>query len=150
VSELSDIIVGVDGSTEAQRALEWALREAAVRGARVRAVHAYEIPVAYTGYHAGGVMISPELTERAQEEAEQLLEKVIAAVEVPEGVHVQREVVADLQPAQALIAQSKDADMLVVGSRGRGGFTGLLLGSVSQQCVHHATCPVVVVPPEAG
>jgi nucleotide-binding universal stress UspA family protein len=65
-------------------------------------------------------------------------------------VEVAREVVADLQPAQALIARSKDAEMLVVGSRGRGGFTGLLLGSVSQQCVHHATCPVVVIPPASG
>jgi nucleotide-binding universal stress UspA family protein len=147
---MADIVVGVDGSREAQRALRWALDEAAVRGARVRAVHAYETPLLLTGYGPGGVVVSPELAERAEAEAAEVIEKVMAAAEVPEGVTVSTEIVGDLQPAHALIDRSKDAEMLVVGSRGRGGFTGLLLGSVSQQCVHHATCPVVVVPPESG
>jgi nucleotide-binding universal stress UspA family protein len=80
---MGEIIVGVDGSTEAQHALQWALTEAVVRGAGVRAVHAFEIPIAYTGYHAGGVMVSPDLAERAQDDAERLLEDLLTKVEVP-------------------------------------------------------------------
>jgi nucleotide-binding universal stress UspA family protein len=66
------------------------------------------------------------------------------------GVQVQRMVVDDRHPAEALVALSADADLLVVGSRGRGGFTELLLGSVSHAAVLHASCPVVVVPSQRG
>jgi nucleotide-binding universal stress UspA family protein len=143
---MTEIMVGVDGSEPARRALEWAVGEAAIRGRRVHAVYAVAAPVTAAGFAASGAFLSPELSERAEAEAERLLEDVIASVEVPEGVVFAAEAVFDLQPSHALITQSSHADMLVVGSRGRGGFTGLLLGSVSQQCVQHARCPVVVIP----
>jgi nucleotide-binding universal stress UspA family protein len=69
--------------------------------------------------------------------------------EAVEGIDVQRTVVEDRNPAQALVELSADADLLVVGSRGRGGFSSLLLGSVSHAAVLHALCPVVVIPPSA-
>jgi nucleotide-binding universal stress UspA family protein len=147
---MAEIVVGVDGSESAQRALEWAIAEAAIHGHRVCAVYVLAAPVTAAGFAATEAFLSPELSERAEADAEQLLQDVLASVEPPGGVIVAAETVADLQPARALVARSKHAQMLVVGSRGRGGFTGLLLGSVSQQCVHHALCPVVVVPPSRG
>ncbi|HEX2850416.1 MAG TPA: universal stress protein [Acidimicrobiales bacterium] len=134
------IVVGVDGSPGARRALEWAVAEAAVRKARLVVVHTWVYP--YVGSPAF-VQVDPALLRDA---ARDLLAHVVAeAREQNADVEVEGSLVEG-SAAHALIDAGKDADLIVVGSRGHGGFTGLLLGSVSQQCVHHAPCPVVVVP----
>jgi nucleotide-binding universal stress UspA family protein len=122
---VSAIVVGVDGSDEARRALEWALTEARTRGAPVRVVHAY-----------------PEESSRG--EAELIVNAEVASCDT-EGLEVVREAVGG-PPVRVLLDAGRDADLLVVGSRGRHGFPGLLLGSVSQQVANHAACPVVIVP----
>ena len=141
---MSEIVVGVDGSQSAQAALRFALDEARRRGAVVRAVAAWHVPgTAYEGAFGppepGSV---DDLEPHAREALEQAL---VAAAEDAVGVDVES-VVKEGAPARVLIEEACDADLLVVGSRGLGGFRGLLLGSVSQQCAHHAPCPVVIVP----
>jgi nucleotide-binding universal stress UspA family protein len=132
------IVVGVDGSDGGYRALEWALAEARYRDALVQIVHAWTYPAA-----AG---LAPMSADLFSESAAPILEGAMRlAAEVDPGARVKGETV-QRTAALALIEASKGADMLVVGSRGRGGFAGLLLGSVSQQCASHAECPVVVVP----
>jgi nucleotide-binding universal stress UspA family protein len=138
------IVVGIDGSDGARRALEFAVAEAKVRDAHLVVVHAWLEPAAVavgSVITAGGV--EPELFE---EEAERTMREALAAVDttgLPQGI--EHHVVAGT-PARSLLDAAQDADLVVVGSRGRGGFTGLLLGSVSQQVAHHASCPVVIVP----
>lgn len=152
------IVVGIDGSPGSQAALRWALAEARLRGATLHAVHAWELPLTPGG--AGPYVVlgrppedSPKLDEielAVQQEAERVLDEALGEVEGEVGdVEIERDVVQEAAP-QALLRASAGAEMLVVGSRGRGGFAGLLLGSVSQQCAHHATCPVVVVRPGGG
>ena len=80
-----------------------------------------------------------------EDDARRLLDEAVAAAGIPAGVDVERRTVNDL-PARGLLDSAADADLLVVGARGRGGFRGLLLGSVSQQAAQHAPCPVVIVP----
>jgi nucleotide-binding universal stress UspA family protein len=136
------IVVGVDGSDGAAAALRWAVEEAELRQAALDAVTAWHIPYA-AGSPAIGLVIDPE-EERAY--AAEQLEEVIGTLGARPRVQVNR-VVVEGGAARALIEAASGADLLVVGSRGRGGFKGLLLGSVSQQCIHHAPCPVVVVRP---
>jgi nucleotide-binding universal stress UspA family protein len=136
------IVVGVDGSESSRGALAWAVRQAALTGSTVDAVHAWHEPVSY-GYGYGYAMLVPvpELEKFARE----ALGKAIAAVaDLAPGVDI-RPVVVEGNPARALLDVAKGADLLVVGSRGHGGFTEALLGSVGQHCVHHADCPVVVI-----
>jgi len=141
---LSGIVVGVDGSGSARAALRFALAEAAVRDAPLRAVTAWHLPAgAYGDAYAPP---PPNLGEELEAEALRTLEQAIAGAG-HEDVQVEA-VVREGQPAQVLVAEAEDADLLVVGSRGLGGFRGLLLGSVSQQCAHHAPCPLVIVPHE--
>lgn len=136
------IVVGVDGSRGARRALRWALAEAGRRGATVDVVHAWSPTVLLASPYVSAY-VDPELEGN---EAKQLLEEVVAEeVDARTGVLV-NPFVAEGHAAAVLLDRAEGAELLVVGSRGRGGFAGLLLGSVSQQCVHHATCPVVVVP----
>jgi len=138
------IVVGVDGSTPSKAALAWALEEARLRDASVQVVHAWQFPaVGLTTFGAAALpVIAPEDLEHAAEETVQQMLAAVAdrakAVEVTSSVERGH-------PAEALVAAAKGADLLVVGSRGHGGFTGMLLGSVSSHVVHHATCPVVVV-----
>lgn len=132
------IVVGVDGSANGSRALRWALSEARLRGSVVAALYAWNFPFVAAPY---SIPADPGF----EEDARLALDRVIAA-EDTDGVVVEP-ILACGSAASSLIEAAKDADLLVVGSRGRGGFAGLLLGSVSQQVVHHATCPVVVVPP---
>ena len=164
------IVVGVDASPGARRALAWAAAEARLRGAVLQVVHAYQArhlaaPFYFPSQHAVPGTADQEAQARAQLEmaaamqdraefeevyrsrAERLLEELLGEVEeAVGGVEVRRTVVEDRHPAEALVAVSSDADLLVVGSRGRGGFTEMLLGSVSHASVLHAVCPVVVVP----
>jgi nucleotide-binding universal stress UspA family protein len=140
--DVTRIVVGVDGSSEARAALEWAVEEARVRGAELDAVHVWTYPpLTYmTGLVPARVFPRDELAAAARE----LLDAACDAVDV-HGVRLDR-ILEEGPPAAQLVEAAKGADLLVVGSRGHGGFAGLLLGSVSSYCVHHAPCPVVVVP----
>jgi nucleotide-binding universal stress UspA family protein len=133
------LVVGFDDSRGAGAALEWALAEAKRYQARVTLLHAHLLEVAWID-RADTARWS-EMEHRAAEAA---LAKTVAAVQTP-GVELDARVVEG-NPVDVLIDASRDADLLVVGSRGRGGVAGLLLGSVSQRCVERAHCPVVVVP----
>jgi len=140
---MSTIVVGVDGSPGSVNALAFALGEARVRNADVKAVMAWHIPLAVYGNGLAPAMVGPEEFEKgAQAALEQALEEASVA---QSGVSV-TSVVREGQAADVLVEEARDADLLVVGSRGLGGFRGLLLGSVSQQCAHHAACPVAIVP----
>jgi nucleotide-binding universal stress UspA family protein len=127
------IVVGVDGSENANRALEWAAVQAERTGALLE-IHA--------AYGAGNVLFPPSEVEGAMRRLVENATKQARHVAPQVGT---RAVTDKGPPAPALIEASDDADLLVVGSRGLGGFRGLLLGSVSQQCSTHARCPVVVV-----
>jgi nucleotide-binding universal stress UspA family protein len=148
------IVVGVDGSPGSLEALRWALAEAGLRGAEVRVVHAWMVPLIDAvpePWAIGSPTLGPS-EDQVHEHLEAAARKVLdASMEearpADPGVEIEGEL-AEGRPAAALLAAAQDADLLVVGSRGRGGFAGLLLGSVSAQCVHHAPCPVVVVPAE--
>jgi nucleotide-binding universal stress UspA family protein len=141
---MSLIVVGVDGSPGGRSALRFALREAHLRGADVRVVGAWHLPVAaYAGgYGPGDPDLGAELEKVALHNIEQALDEA-GAGEIPVETIVREGV-----PARVLLDEAQDAELLVVGSRGLGGFRGLLLGSVSQQCAHHAPCPLVIVPYE--
>ena len=145
------IVVGVDASEGANAALRWAISEARLRDARLRAVFAWTLtypPVEGYGYLVGTLGSAPPGGMSDQRRgAEQVLERAIARLR-PEaaGVDIELQVVEG-PAADALVEAAAEADLLVVGSRGHGGFVGLLLGSVSQQCAHRASCPVVIVPP---
>jgi nucleotide-binding universal stress UspA family protein len=137
------IVAGVDGSAASRRALAWAVRQAHLTGAVVDAVHAWELPVTFD---MAPVFVHPDQLEK---EAEKVL---VTSVSEVCGEHPSATVRARVvrgHPAAVLIRAARGADALVVGSRGHGGFVGALLGSVSQHCVQHAPCPVVVVR-EAG
>jgi nucleotide-binding universal stress UspA family protein len=137
------IVVGVDGSDGSVHALEFALAEARMRGGEVRAVSAWHVPA--TAYSSGFVPLGVDPGE-FERNAKSALAKSIEKAGAPEsGVSV-TPILREGQPADVLVGEARDADLLVVGSRGRGGFKGLLLGSVSQQCAHHAPCPVAIVP----
>lgn len=138
-------MVGVDGSDCSARALRWALEEARLRRAKVRAVIAWSYPHVSTYHEAAHAMKVP-----FAEEAAAMLERAVSeARREAEDVEIENDVV-ESPAASALVEAARDASLLVVGSRGLGGFTGLLLGSVSQQCAHHAPCPLVIVHEETA
>jgi nucleotide-binding universal stress UspA family protein len=145
------VVVGVDGSAGARAALHWAIAECRLRHARLRAVHAWTPDYLGGGYAAMGggygfvAAGARDYASEIREAAQEMLERVIAELAVEaEGVAIEREVVEGVA-AEVLVEAAGAGDLLVVGSRGHGGFAGLLLGSVSQQCAHHARCPVVIV-----
>jgi nucleotide-binding universal stress UspA family protein len=132
-------VVGVDGSPGGDKALRWAVAEAELRGAMLHiVVGAWYTPI----WSTNAPLPAVELTESATS----ILTEAVGVARAQWPNVVIREDILVEPPAKALIDASKDASVLVVGSRGRGGFAGLLLGSVSQQCIVHAACPVVVVP----
>ena len=138
------IVVGVDGSEGSSWALWFAADEARVRNCRLRIVTSWQIPVPV---YAGG-LIAPTVPASEVERTTREAVGAQAADVMDQHPDVESDIlVRQGSPAAILVKVSKDADMLVVGSRGLGGFGGLLLGSVSQQCAHHAVCPVVIVPP---
>jgi nucleotide-binding universal stress UspA family protein len=138
------IVVGIDGSEsgDSDTALRFAYEEAAARTAQLEVIHAWVEP--YRGPRTNVSVPRSELELEAAELLDVAIERVLAGRDDRGRVRVHPRLVEDA-PAHALIEASDGADMLVVGSRGRGGFAGLLLGSVSQQVVHHAHCPVTVV-----
>lgn len=140
---MSGIIVGIDGSSHSQVALEWAMREAVIRRVPLTVVTVEQ--VAASGWH--GLVVFPadeHFLAEARTAALDLVEKVTQQLD-QSAPPVTVQAIFGL-PAERLIEASQDADLLVVGSRGTGGFTRLMLGSVSSQVAHHAHCPVVVVP----
>ena len=135
----TDIVVGVDGSPSSRAALRWAISQARTTGARVQAVTAWEFPALYSWgpthpYEDFAATAGKVLAESVQE---------ACGSEGPD-VEIRESVVAG-HPAQVLLDASARTALLVVGSRGHGGFDGTLLGSVSQHCAQHARCPVVIV-----
>ena len=141
------IVVGVDNSDGAKAALRFALEEAKLRGASLRAVHAWHFasigaPVIDS---ATPPMFGVELDDLQKGVEASFAATLREAIPDPGEVHVEHRIVEGAAAA-ALVEESRGADLLVVGSRGLGGFRGLLLGSVGQQVAHHAACPVVIVP----
>ncbi|HEX9538095.1 MAG TPA: universal stress protein [Streptosporangiaceae bacterium] len=136
-------MVGVDGSDSSLSALRWAVRQAELTGGTVDAVIAWHYPAP-----VGGIGLAPAaMIDNSDfgEIASRTLADAISQVADPGGRARMRPLVVEGHPAQVLLDAAADADLLVVGSRGHGGFAGALLGSVSQHCTHHASCPVVVI-----
>ncbi len=140
---MKTIVVGTDGSAGANAAVEFAAREAVAHKAKLRVVASWEVPPV--------VMVSPEMAAdlftAIQEEAQAIAAESVNAAKAVEPGLVVEEVVSEGHAGQVLVEESRHADLVVVGRRGRGGFAELLLGSVSQHVMHHAACPVVIVPP---
>ena len=138
------IIVGIDGSSHSVRALECALNEAASRHARLTVLTVHSVAV--SGWSGNPILLpgDAEDQEKARQAAEELTLKAASQLGEAKPASVTVRAIIGF-PAEELIKASGDADLLVVGSRGAGGFTKLIVGSVSSQVVHHATCPVVVV-----
>ena len=140
------IIVGVDGSGHSQRALEWAMKEAAVRHVPITVLTVHPSIVGYFG----GVVTTPqdlEQTEQVQVAVRTEADKVLTALEGPHPESVKIRAVHGF-PVEELINASREADLVVLGSRGVGGFTRMMLGSTAGQVVQHAHCPVTIVPHE--
>ena len=130
------IVVGVDGSSESVRATAWAAEQARATGGTLELLIVWARPMSYgLPLVVGGY--NPE------NEAQAVVEKAASGIDLP--AQRLRKSVVNGAPAVVLVERSKSADLLVVGSRGHGGFAEMLLGSVSDHCVHHASCPVVVV-----
>jgi nucleotide-binding universal stress UspA family protein len=139
---MSGIVVGVDGSDHSRHALGWAMREATLRNVPLTVMTVHPATVSYWGavtYPEGGIG-----QEEARRAAQEVVDKVASDIggTLPD-ITVR---VATGVAAEELVSASGDADMLVVGSRGSGGFARLLMGSVSNQVAHHAACPVVIIP----
>ncbi len=140
------IVVGVDGSDQSRHALEWAMREAAMHGVPLTVMTVHQAPPRPATRIYWNVPAYPEKSfdpELARKAVQELVDQVASEVSetVPEAIVE----VATGYPAEELVKASRDADLLVVGSRGSGGFAKLLMGSVSSQVTHHAACPVTVV-----
>jgi nucleotide-binding universal stress UspA family protein len=134
--------VGVDGSESSTAALRWAARQAELTGAALHIVTAWSYPE-----HPAPLGIIPDLplpADPLSDVRQKLVELVGAELGRHVGIDVHCEVVHG-NAAPVLLDAARDADLLVVGSRGQGAFAGMLLGSVSEHCVHHAACPVLVV-----
>jgi len=140
------ILVGIDGSDHSERALEWAMKEAGLRHQPVTVLAVHQVvrsllgtPQVYPG--------DRELVEPVRVAAQEATDKVLAALSGPRPESVTVQAVSGI-PAEALmeVAATMNADMIVLGSRGSGGFARLALGSVSTQVAHHAPCPVVIIP----
>jgi nucleotide-binding universal stress UspA family protein len=141
--EETRIVVGIDGSDSAQGALRWALRQAKLTGSRVEAVTAWHYPSTY-GWEPTGA------DSDFEGDARLVLSQALTGVDgVEPGVAV-LPLIAEGHPADVLLHAAKGADLLVLGSRGHGGFTSALTRSVSLHCVLHAHCPVLVLHKQAG
>jgi nucleotide-binding universal stress UspA family protein len=145
-TEVGVIVVGVDFSEGAKSALRFGLAEAKLRQSTLRVVHAWQFEyLGVSGIEGFYPTIGPDLSD-VRRAAEAGLEAILAEVVSDEHNVEVVAVVTEGAAGAVLVAESQKAELLVVGSRGHGGFAGLLLGSVSQQCAHHASCPVVIIP----
>lgn len=138
------IVVGVDGSEGSAAALRWAVDEASIRGAVVEAVSAFHVP------YVGAASVMPLMLDPKEFEdaASTVLRKVVEEVDASSLAEPIVELVVEGPASTVLVEAGRRASMLVVGARGHGGLSGMLLGSVSRQVTEHATVPVVVVPKE--
>ena len=145
------IVVGFDGSKDSQSALSWAVEEARQRNGQLRLVTVWNRP---------SLAWFPDMLETAAGEiagegdSPQKIAGVLQAkalkFSADEGVAASGEIVHSKSPASAILHAAQEADLIIVGSRGHGGFLGLQLGSVSTQIINHAPCPVLVVRPKAS
>ena len=163
---MTKIVVGVDGSSHSRRALRRGIEEARLRGGEDEAVYVFPPPPrsllddlvsmpsgANTAFGASSIETSGPVhhppssdevaLERAHRELAQIVEEVSAETEGPTP---RLSVIPNTQPAEALIAASSSADLLVIGTRGFGGFAGMLVGSIAHQCVQRARCPLLILP----
>ena len=138
-------MVGVDGSEGSKAALDWAVDEAVRRNAHLEVLSAWTVPALVSLVEVGTTIKDGSWFEKVATDA---MEPMIAAIpaEAAAAIDGIESLVVSGDSAANLISQAVGADLLVVGTRGRGGFKGMVLGSVSLQCVLHAPCPVVVVP----
>lgn len=136
------IVVGVDGSPSSNAALRWAVRQAGLTGSSVDAMIVWQYPAALAGF--GMVPVSYDDISLGEIAAKTMADAISRAVDPHSDVTVRDQVVEGYAPS-VLLAAAEGADLLVVGSRGHGELAEALLGSVSQHCVHHASCPVVVI-----
>lgn len=142
------IVVGIDGSEGSKAALSWAIEEARLRRTPLTALTAWSIPPIAVAYGLASA-IDEEFLESVRTAASGLLDDVLAGFDQEaQGVELHA-MVAEGPAVEVLVEASSDAELLVVGSRGLGGFKELLLGSVSHQCAQHAHCPIVIVRQEA-
>ena len=137
---MTRIVVGVDGSEESKAALVWAVRRAEASNAALTAVLAWT----YLDQHSPRNSKPFDAAYGADDALETLATILIGTLGAERAAVLERSAVCD-RPVRALLEASGGADLLVLGARGIGGFKGLLLGSVSQQCLHHATCPVAII-----
>src|SRR5215469_14329702 len=144
---MSGITVGIDGSAHSSRALEWALNEGAARHAPVTVLTVHSVPM--SGWTGNPITLPRDAADLQSERqaAEELTAKALSQLGDAQPSSVTVRAIIGF-PAEELIEASRTADLMVVGSRGAGGFARLLIGSVSGQVVQHAHCPVVVVPNE--
>jgi nucleotide-binding universal stress UspA family protein len=145
MSERPRVVVGIDGSMESRSALRFAMEDAARRGQGVRVISALTPPQYWPkAYGLAALPALGDVKDDLRRTARRMVDDTVAEqpdlASVPVELHE-----VEGQPAKVLVDQSRDADLLVLGHRGRGGFTSTLLGSVGLQCVLHAECPVVVV-----
>lgn len=142
------IVVGADDSEGARAALAFAHEEARLRDATLRVVHAWQFGydgyIDYTGFGGVAPAVGGDVSELRDAAAAALDATVREVLPNPGDVKIEQRVI-DGTAGAVLVDESRNADLLVVGSRGHGGFAQLLLGSVSQQCAQHAACPVVIV-----
>jgi nucleotide-binding universal stress UspA family protein len=146
VADRETIVVGVDGSDPSRTALEWAVAEAKLRGAKLVAVHAWSYYPSLPMDTLDPMLVAPDFTDALGRDASEFVSREIDRIQAAAG-----DVEIEARPiegpaASVLVDVAQDADLLVLGTRGHGGFSGLLLGSVSQQVSHHAPCPLVLVP----
>jgi nucleotide-binding universal stress UspA family protein len=145
---MGGIVVGIDGSRHSECALEWAMNEAALRHAPLTVLSVHQVIRGWTGTDPGPYPGDAELVEETRAAARQATDHALAALSGPRPDVVVKAVTG--VPAETLLAEAAGADMIVVGSRGTGGFERLTLGSVGDQVARHAHCPVVIVPHEKG
>ena len=142
---MGTIVVGVDGSATSRAALRWAHAEAQARGDALRVVTVWRLPVTTTMPAFDALPVPEDIDDQTRDT---LLTICAEEGVTPDGPVPVTLLITEGSASAALLQAAADADLLVVGARGHGGFTGLVLGSVSNQCVHHSPVPVVVVPAE--
>jgi nucleotide-binding universal stress UspA family protein len=140
---MQGIVVGIDGSDASDAALAFAFEEAKLRKLPLRIVCAWEIPA--MEYAGAAFVPTPDLAESAERVADKALARAVEKLGSDPGIHVETAAVHG-HPAKVLVEEASGATLLVVGSRGHGGFAGMVLGSVSQAIAHHCPAPVAIVP----
>ncbi len=143
---MRSILVGVDGSAGSRRALQWAVQEAALRKTSVEVLHAYKAEYIYYMDLPVVAQVIPRYDLEAS--AKMVVQEVVDAVHNPQDVAIEIEFINSGNPAGELVDRSEGYELIVLGSRGLGGLSGLLLGSVTHKVVQHARCPVTIIPAE--